>query len=115
MTISFEITKLIASVITISIGLLGAIAPASMARMVSLKPIGNLGLSEIRTTYGGLFTALGTYVLWHRAQYAYEMAAVVWAAFACVRLVSVIVDNSRSARNLGTLALEAGVAILFIW
>ena len=47
------------ALITVALGLLGALAPAAAARLVGVQPVGGVGLSEIRATYGGLFLGLG--------------------------------------------------------
>ncbi|MEY4862840.1 MAG: putative rane protein, partial [Pseudomonadota bacterium] len=45
------------AVVTIGLGLFGAIWPHRAAAFVGISPLGGLGVSEIRATYGGLFIA----------------------------------------------------------
>lgn len=45
--------------LTTVLGVLGAVAPARVARLVGIEPLGGFGLSEVRATYGGFFIALG--------------------------------------------------------
>jgi hypothetical protein len=48
----------IGAAITLALGILGLLSPASAAKLVGIQPDGVLGVSEIRATYGGLFIGL---------------------------------------------------------
>ena len=58
----FKITSFLANagaIITLGLGLMGLFAPSRAAALTSIQPVGLIGKSEIRATYGGLFAALG--------------------------------------------------------
>ncbi len=100
---------------SLALGLVGALRPRLAAKITSLEPVGALGLSEIRATYGGLFTALGGLAIVSQESGAFLVAGIAWAGIAAGRRASVFVDESRSPRNLGALAVEAVVAGLFLF
>lgn len=103
---------IIGALITTGLGLMGLLRPAAAAAFTSIEPKGLLGVSEIRATYGGLFAAMGGYALWAQSPVAFAVLAIAWAGAAAGRLVSVVVDASRSRQNLGGIAFEGGIAVL---
>jgi len=105
------------ALVTMGLGLLGLVAPARASAFTSLAPVGLVGRSEIRATYGGFFLGLGAVCLATRAPEAFLAAGVAWLGAAAGRLVSVAVDASRSPKNLGGVAFEAaiGLALLAPW
>lgn len=112
-----DLLALCGALATAGLGLLGLVAPARAAAFASLAPVGLVGRSEIRATYGGLFLGLGAVCLVTRAPEALLAAGVAWLGAAAGRLVSVAVDASRSPKNLGGVAFEAaiGLALLAPW
>ena len=54
-----ELLPIIGSIITMLLGLMGLLSPASAAKFTSIKPDGLVGVSEIRATYGGFFLGIG--------------------------------------------------------
>jgi hypothetical protein len=102
------------ALLTIALGLLGLLAPLHAARMVGLKPESHRGVSELRATYGGLFTGLGLACLVLQAPAAYAVAACAWLGAALARLVSMTVDRNPSWLNAGGVALECLIGVL-LW
>lgn len=100
---------------TLGLGLLGLLRPHAAAKFTSLSPVGALGVSEIRATYGGLFVALGGLALLSQEPAAFLVAGVAWAGAAAGRLYSVFVDENRAAKNLGGVAFEGLLAILLLF
>ena len=54
---------LVGAAINVALGLNGLLRPAATAEFTSMSPVGRIGVSEIRATYGGLFLALGAFAL----------------------------------------------------
>lgn len=103
-----------AALVTLGLGLLGLLRPASAARFASIGPQGKTGLSEVRATYGGLFAALGGWALWTQSGTVFEIVGLAWAGAAAGRLLSVVADRSFAAKNLGRVAFEGGLAALLL-
>ncbi len=102
------------AILSVALGLLGLLAPLRAARMVGLKPEGPRGMSELRATYGGLFTGLGLACLVLQAPAAYAVAACGWLGAALARLVSMAVDRNPSWLNAAGAALELLIGLL-LW
>lgn len=98
--------------ITAGLGVMGLVRPSAAAAFTSLAPVGKLGVSEIRATYGGFFLALGAYALWSQSPAAFAAAGTAWIGAAAGRLASVILDNSREGKNFGGVAFEAVIGAL---
>jgi hypothetical protein len=102
------------ALVTFALGVLGLVRPRAAAKLVGIEPIGTLGVSEVRATYGGLFTALGLCALVSQSQLVFTVVGLGWAGIAAGRLVSVLVDRSFAPKNLGGLVMEAGLAALLL-
>lgn len=102
------------AVITLGLGLLGLFAPARAAGFTSIQPVGLIGKSEIRATYGGLFAALGLACLLTQAPGVFLAAGLAWTGAAVGRTFSVVVDGSRSAKNFGAIAFELIIGLLLL-
>lgn len=100
--------------VTTGLGLMGLLAPDAAAKFTSVRPEGLIGRSEIRATYGGLFTALGVTCLAMPSPAAHAVAGTAWMGAAAGRMLSVVVDRSRSAKNLGGIAFEAAIGGLLL-
>ena len=100
--------------ITLGLGLMGLLAPDRAARFTSMQPVGLVGRSEIRATYGGFFAALGLACLWSQAPEAFFAAGVAWVGAAAGRAFSVAIDASRSPKNLGGIAFELVIGVLLL-
>ena len=55
------------SQITAGLGVMGLIRPRAAGAFTRIQPVGLLGISEIRATYGGFFLGLGAYALYAQA------------------------------------------------
>ena len=102
------------AILTVALGLLGLLAPLHAGRMVGLKPEGHRGVSELRSTFGGLFTGMGLACLVLQAPAAYAVAACAWLSAALARLVSMAVDRNPSWLNAGGVGLELLIGML-LW
>jgi hypothetical protein len=102
------------ALITLGLGLLGLLAPARAAAFANVQPVGQIGTSEIRATYGGLFAALGLACLLTQAGGVFLAAGLAWVGAAAGRAFSVVADASRSPKNLGGIAFELAIGALLL-
>ena len=104
----------IGAVATTLLGLLGLLLPDKAAAFVSISPVGLNGRSEIRATYGGLFTALGAVCMVAQAEMVFMVAGVAWLGASLGRAYSALLDRNLDIKNLGGFALEATVGTLLV-
>jgi hypothetical protein len=91
---------------------MGLVRPSAAAAFASIEPVGLVGVSEIRATYGGFFLALGAWALVAQTPATFTIVGIAWFGAALGRLVSAFVDGSSSAKNLGGIAFEAAIGAL---
>jgi hypothetical protein len=104
----------IGAVATTLLGLLGLLLPDKTAAFVSISPVGLNGRSEIRATYGGLFTALGATCMVAQAEMVFMAAGVAWLGASVGRAFSALLDRNLDIKNLGGFALEAMIGALLV-
>ncbi len=109
-----EILALIGGGILVALGLLGLFRPQTAAKLVGITPIGALGISEVRATYGGLFVGMGLVCLLTQAPAAFLAAACASLGAALARTLSVLVDKSTSPKNLAGIIFELLLAGLLM-
>jgi len=109
-----EYLPIIASLFTITLGVLGLFFPYKIANMVGIKEKSEIGKSEIRATYGGLFLGIGISCLIISSQDAFVVAGLAWSSAAVARLCSILIERYYQSKNLIGLAVEAGIGILFL-
>ena len=102
------------AVLCLGMGLFGALLPVRAARLVSVQPIGGLGLSEIRATYGGLFIAMGVTCLVSQSPQAFLVAGASWTGAGLMRFPSLLLDRGSFPKGLGGAALELGIGLLLL-
>jgi hypothetical protein len=102
------------ALVTAALGVVGLLRPDLAARFASIEPVGLVGRSEVRATYGGFFFALGAAVLWSDDPLVCLVAGAAWAGAALGRLASAWVDFSRSPQNFGGVAFEGAIAALLL-
>lgn len=105
---------ILGAALTIGFGLFGAIWPRRAAFFVGISPLGGLGLSEIRATYGGLFIALGLSCFYLQNPNAYFVAGSAWAGAALLRLPSLFLDNGSFPKSIGGAVVELSIALLLL-
>lgn len=110
----FPILNNIGSAITAGLGVIGLIRPSSAAAFTSIQPVGLLGVSEIRATYGGFFLALGAYGLYAQAATVFVVLGIAWLGAAVGRLVSIAVDKSHAPKNIGGVVFESAIAAFLL-
>lgn len=99
------------AIVTLALGVLGLFAPTRASSFANVQPVGLIGRSEIRATYGGLFVALGAACLLTQAPGVFLAAGLAWVGAAIGRSFSVFIDSSRSARNLGGIVFELAIGL----
>lgn len=104
----------IGAAISILAGCLGLIWPRRVSAVIGLHLPGPLGVSEFRATYGGLFLGAGLAVLLIGTREAALVLGAAWGGACLARIVSLVVDRSRSKENIAGLAIEAVVAALLV-
>jgi hypothetical protein len=102
------------ALVTTGLGALALVRPSAAAAFTSVAPQGLVGVSEIRATYGGFFAALGAAALWSQTPAVFSVVGLAWAGAALGRLLSVVVDRSTSAKNLGGVLFEGAIATLLL-
>jgi hypothetical protein len=102
------------AVVTLALGVLGLLLPGKAAQLVSISPVGRTGISEIRATYGGLFTMLAAVVLLAQDRAMFGMVGAAWAGAAAGRLFSIWRDANRERKNLGGFALELAIGVALL-
>ena len=106
--------SIIGAVLCTAMGLLGVLAPNRAAKLVSIEPVGGLGVSEIRATYGGVFLAMGVTCLVIRSPDAYLIAGASWLGAGLLRFPSLVLDKGSFPKALGGAALELTIGILLL-
>ncbi len=101
----------LATVVTLLFGVISLVNPFFMARVLGLTFTEPRGVSELRATYGALFTVMGAVMLWalltrHRSAGWLRFAGLLWLGAAGGRLVSMVVDGVPTLYNFLVLALE---------
>ena len=103
----------VGSALTCVLGLLALVSPVKVADALGLQPLGGLGLSEVRATYGGFFLAAGAAVL-VMGYPANLVLGLAWAGAACARAATLVLRRSRQWRNVVGVAFEGLVAVLLL-
>lgn len=108
-----DILNTLAALLTIAFGAFGFLAPRFTLGALDLKTTDtNMGLSEMRASVGGLFVALGAYLLIWPSSAIFVALGIAYAGATLGRVVSAIFDNPP----LGKVALYGGIeGILALW
>ena len=101
----------LATVVTLLLGVVSLVNPFFMARVLGLAFSEPRGVSELRATYGALFTVMGAVMFWalltrHRSAGWLRFAGLLWLGAAGGRLISIVVDGVPTLYNFLVLALE---------
>jgi hypothetical protein len=102
------------AMLTLFLGCLGLSFPQRICRLLGIIPNGPLGISELRATYGGFFLCLGTGCLVTQSEAAFQVTGVAWCGAALARLMSVVVDKSRSHENIAGFVIEATIGLMML-
>ena len=73
-----------------------------------------LGISEFRATYGGFFLCVGIGCFVAQSAQVFTVVGAAWCAAAFARLISCVVDGSRTGHNLAGVGVEAGIGLAML-
>ncbi len=102
----------VAAVLSLLLGLYAIVSPHGTLRLVglSLDPSRAEGISEVRATYGGVFTGISLAALLTGSPVAFLVLGSGWAGALVLRLVSSAVDRVPVKANLPGIATEGLIA-----
>lgn len=103
-------TSLLGSLATLAFGLVSFAKPETTAELTSLAPVDAAGRSEVRTVFGGVFTALGLLGLAGEER----PVTAVWAGVVLARLASLREEGALTRDTAVGLAAEAVLLGLFL-
>ncbi|MGL4612244.1 MAG: DUF4345 domain-containing protein [Trueperaceae bacterium] len=108
----------LAALLTLILGLVALLGPIWMAELLGFNAtrLQPRGLSEIRATYGAMFTVMGAVMLWAipmrpRGVPYVRFAAFLWFGAGVGRLLSMIIDGVITPMNFAALALEVVIGL----
>lgn len=110
----FEIVNIIGAMANVGMGLLGIFAPKIVEGIIGMTPQTKAGKSEYRSTYGGLFLALGVVPLITQAPTAFAVSGIAWLFTAIFRALSILIDDASNAQNWGAVGFEMLIAALLL-
>ena len=102
------------AVATVVLGCLGLLFPKAVGHVLGIEPARPLGISEFRATYGGFFLCLGIGCLVAQSVQVFTVVGAAWCAAAFARMMSYVIDGSRSAHNLAGMGVEAGIGLALL-
>jgi len=103
-----------AALFSLGLGLFGLIKPEGALNLIGLQTVPGVAhsISEVRATYGGVFTGVSLYPLVTGEQHAFLTLALGWILAGFCRLCSALIDGAFTRFNLTSIAFELGVGAL---
>jgi hypothetical protein len=103
-----------ATLFSLGLGLFGLIRPQGALDLIGLQTVPGLAhsISEVRATYGGVFTGVSLYPLITGEPHAFLTLALGWMLAGFCRLCSAIIDSAMTRFNLTSIAVEFGTGAL---
>ncbi len=95
-------------------GLIGLLWPRQVSTRIGLALPSQLGVSEFRATYGGLFVGAGGAVVLSGSTAAATVLGAAWGGAFVARAFSMVIDRSRSKDNVAGLVVEGLMAALLL-
>jgi hypothetical protein len=110
----FTILSYAATLFSLGLGLFGFIRPQGALDLIGLQTVPGLAhsISEVRATYGGVFTGVSLYPLITGEPHAFLTLALGWMLAGFCRLCSALIDGAMTRFNLTSIAVEFGVGAL---
>jgi hypothetical protein len=102
------------AVVTAMLGCLGLLFPKAVGRVLGNEPDTALGIAEFRATYGGFFLCLGIGCLVAQSVQVFTVVGAAWCAAAFARMMSYVVDSSRTGHNLAGVGVEASIGLAML-
>jgi hypothetical protein len=108
----------LAAILTLALGLISFLGPLWISEVVGFRAaqLEPRGLSEIRATYGAMFTVMGAMMLWAvptrpgNASYL-RFASFLWLGAGVGRLLSMIIDGVVTPMNFAGLGVEIVIGV----
>ena len=97
--------------ISLLLGLMGVVSPSAVEKFVSIQAVGELGVSEIRATYGGFFLGVSIYALFIQETQVFIALGFAWLGAALVRAGTFILGSATS-NNAGGIVFESIIGLL---
>jgi hypothetical protein len=103
-----------AALFSLTLGVLGLVAPMRALSLVGLQPVPGLAhsISETRATYGGVFVGASLFPLLTGAPHAFLTLASCWILAGVARLVSIVIDKAATQFNFISVVVELVVGAL---
>jgi hypothetical protein len=102
------------AIINILFGVWGFLSPSNMAKVVLLDPKGPGGRTEIRSSFGGLWIAIGCFLLFWPSIPAFLFATTIWLGLAVSRMFAASLEGTWNKKTIRILAIEVIVAGMLI-
>jgi hypothetical protein len=96
--------------LTLILGSVAIISPDRIQSFVNIRAIGKEGVSEVRATYGGLFSGIAIYALLAQSQDVFLTIGIGWLAASLVRFTTLFF-GSVSSKNIGGVVFEGAIGI----
>ena len=93
------IIKTIFALLTAVFGLYSIVQPKVVARASGFDLLGNVGVAELRTAFGGFFLGLGLAPIILGDDTAYQMLGIAYLVTFSVRLLSIFLDGQGIIRR----------------
>lgn len=112
-----ESIALIAALASLTLGLLGFIAPQIALKLVGLNkdPALAHSVSEVRATYGGIFMGMSLYALLSQEPHAFLTLAAAWLMAGFARILSAVIDRAPTPANFAGIVVELAIGGLVAW
>lgn len=110
----FTILSYAATIFSLALGLFGLIRPQGALDLIGLQTVPGLShsISEVRATYGGVFTGVSLYPLISGEPHAFLTLALGWMLAGFCRLCSAVLDGAATRFNITSIAIEFGTGAL---
>lgn len=110
----FTIISYTATIFSLGLGLFGLIRPQGALDLIGLQTVPGLAhsISEVRATYGGVFTGVSLYPLISGEPHAFLTLALGWMLAGFCRLCSAILDGAMTRFNITSIAIEFATGTL---
>ncbi len=109
-----KILQYIAVIVTLLTGLYSLIRPRAIKGFTGLEASSPRATTEIRSVMGGTFVGLGLAALLLPTREVFMTLAIVYAAIAVIRAISMVLDRSVVQSNIISLITEVVLVIILV-
>ena len=109
------ILKIACALVTIGVGVVSLVKPASVYEFTGLQVSGPRGITEIRAVLGAVFVGLGLApFLLQMHPVAFQAGGITYLCVALARLVSIFLDKSPTQSNWVSLGFEVVFGVILV-